>query len=70
MHQEYTAVIKEDAGWWIGWIEEIPGVNCQEATREQLVESLRVTLKEALALNRQEAVAAAGEAFEEEQIAV
>jgi len=70
MHQEYTAVIKEDAGWWIGWIEEIPGVNCQEATREQLVESLRVTLKEALTLNRQEAVAAAGEAFEEEQIAV
>jgi predicted RNase H-like HicB family nuclease len=70
MHQEYTAVIKEDAGWWIGWIEEIPGVNCQEATREQLVESLRVTLKEALALNREEAVAAAGEAFEEEQIAV
>jgi predicted RNase H-like HicB family nuclease len=70
MHQEYTAVIKEDAGWWIGWIEEIPGVNCQEATREQLVESLRVTLREALALNREEAVAAAGEAFEEEQIAV
>lgn len=52
MHQEYTAVIKEDAGWWIGWIEEIPGVNCQEATREQLVESLRVTLKEALAWPR------------------
>src|SRR5262249_8181206 len=58
MHQEYKAVIKEDAGWWIGWIEEIPGVNCQEATREELIESLRVTLKEALILNRQEAVAA------------
>jgi len=28
MLQEYTAVIKKDAGWWIGWIEEIPGVNC------------------------------------------
>ena len=70
MLQEYTAVIKKDAGWWIGWIEEIPGVNCQEATRDQLVESLRVTLKEALTLNRQEAVAAAGEGFEEEQIAV
>jgi len=70
MLQEYTAVIKKDAGWWTGWIEEIPGVNCQEATREQLLESLRVTLKEALTLNRQEAVAAAGEGFEEEQIAV
>jgi predicted RNase H-like HicB family nuclease len=70
MHQEYTAVIKEDAGWWIGWIEEVSGVNCQEATREELLESLRVTLREALDFNRQEALVAAGEGFEEEQIAV
>lgn len=70
MHQEYMAVIKKDAGWWIGWIEEIPGVNCQEATREELIESLRVTLREAIELNRQEALGAAGEDFEEEQIAV
>ncbi len=70
MHQEYTAVIKKDAGCWIGWIEEIPGVNCQEATREELLETLRITLREALELNRQEALGAAGEDFEEEQIAV
>ena len=70
MNQNYTALIKEDAGWWIGWIEEIPGVNCQEATREELLESLRVTLQEALDLNREEAVGAAGGDFEEEQIAV
>jgi predicted RNase H-like HicB family nuclease len=70
MSQQYTALIKEDAGWWIGWIEEIPGVNCQEASREELLESLRVTLQEALELNREEAVGAAGGDFEEEQIAV
>ena len=70
MRQEYTAVLKQDGEWWIGWIEEIPGVNCQEATREELLESLRVTLKEALELNRQEARGAAGEGFEEQQIAV
>ena len=70
MNQEYTALIKRDAGWWIGWIEEIPGVNCQEASREELLASLRVTLREALDLNRQEAVGAAGGDFEEEQIAV
>jgi len=63
MQQEYTAVIKQDGGWWIGWIEEIPGVNCQEASREELIETLRVTLKEALELNRQEARGAAGEGF-------
>lgn len=60
MHQEFTAVIKKDAGWWIGWIEEIPGVNCQEATREELIETLRITLREALELNRREALGAAG----------
>jgi predicted RNase H-like HicB family nuclease len=52
MSQRYTALIKEDAGWWIGWIEEIPGINCQEASREELLESLRITLHEALELER------------------
>lgn len=70
MHQEYRAIIKKDAGWWIGWIEEIPGINCQEATREELIETLRITLREALEFNRQEALGAAGEDFEEAQIAV
>jgi predicted RNase H-like HicB family nuclease len=50
MNQAYTALIKKDAGWWIGWIEEIPGVNCQEASRDELLASLRITLQEALDL--------------------
>jgi predicted RNase H-like HicB family nuclease len=70
MQQSYTAVVKQDEGWWIGWIEEVPGVNCQEATREDLLETLRVTLAEALELNRAEARSAAGEEYEELQIAV
>ena len=48
MKNEYTAVVKEEAGWWIGRIEEVPGVNCQEKTYEELKESLEITLKEAL----------------------
>ena len=52
MKQSYTAVVKQDGEWWIGWIEEVPGVNCQERTREELLESLRVTLGEALEMNR------------------
>ncbi|HEV2854689.1 MAG TPA: type II toxin-antitoxin system HicB family antitoxin [Thermoanaerobaculia bacterium] len=70
MGQKYTALVKKSAGWWIGWIEEIPGVNCQEATRAELLESLRITLREALEFNREEAVGAAGGDFEEELIAV
>jgi hypothetical protein len=23
----YTAVVKQDGDWWIGWVEEVPGVN-------------------------------------------
>lgn len=52
MKNNYTAVVKQDGDWWIGWIEEVPGVNCQEATREELMESLRVTLNEALEFDR------------------
>ncbi len=56
MHTEYTAVIKQSGDWWIGWIEEIPGVNYQEQTHDELLESLRLTLKEALEFNRQDAI--------------
>lgn len=70
MDQKYTAVVKKSAGWWIGWIEEVPGINCQESSREELLETLRITLKEGLELNRQEALTAAGDSFEEELIAV
>lgn len=70
MGSEYTAVLKQAGDWWIGWIEEIPGVNCQEPTRHELVETLRETLREALELNRDEAVRAAGPGFEEERIAL
>ena len=70
MNSQYTAIIKEDAGWWIGWVEEVPGVNCQEPTREELIDALKVTLREALAANRSDAITAAGEDFEELEIAV
>ncbi|MGE0824314.1 MAG: type II toxin-antitoxin system HicB family antitoxin [Candidatus Binatia bacterium] len=68
MRENYTAVIKQSGSWWIGWIEEVPGVNCQEATKEKLLESLRETLREALAFNRREAIEAAGDSFEETAI--
>ena len=70
MDRKYTAIIKEDDGWWIGWIEEVPGVNCQESTREELVMSLKEALLEALEFNRSDAVSAAGTGFEELEIAV
>lgn len=70
MKHEYTAVIKQEDEWWIGWIEEIPGVNCQEKTYEELKETLEVTLKEALEFNRKDSLSAAGNDYKEEKIAI
>ncbi len=61
----YTAVIRQDGPWWVGWIEEVPGVNSQGATRDELIENLRDALGEAIELYREEARQAAGEPYEE-----
>ena len=70
MANNYTAVTKQDGEWWIGWIEEVPGVNCQERTRNDLIDSLRTTLKEALEFNRQDALQAAKSGYVEELVTV
>ena len=51
MKTEYTVVVKQQGDWWVGWIEgntwrELPG-----KTYDELMESLKVTLQEALAFN-------------------
>ncbi len=65
MPNNFHAVIRQSGQWWIGWVEEIPGVNCQEATREELIASLRECLDEAITMNRQEAREALGDSYEE-----
>lgn len=70
LQASWTAIVKQSDQGWVGWIEEIPGVNCQEPTREELLETLRITLVEALDFNRAEARSAAGSGYEEFWIAV
>jgi len=70
MNNTYTAVIKKEDDFWVGWIEEVQGVNCQEPTREELLETLKVTLSEAIEFNREDAITAAGSDYMEERIAV
>jgi len=70
MNSTYTAIIKKEDDWWIGWIEEVPGVNGQEHTRKELLESLKIVLKEALEFNREDAIANAGDNYQEELIVV
>ncbi len=68
MKNNYTAVIKQDGDFWIGWIEEIPGVNCQEYSKNELLETLKITLSEALDFNKSDALSAIGESYNEELI--
>ena len=68
MRNEFTAVVQRDGRWWVGWVQEIPGVNSQGESREELMENLRSALREMLEQNRADALKAAGEDFEEVQI--
>lgn len=48
----YTAVVQQSGEWWIDWVEEVPGVNSQGYTREELLDNLWDALEEALEINR------------------
>ena len=50
------------------WVEEVPGVNSQGRTRDELMDNLRDALEEALEMNRADARAAASGAYEEVSI--
>lgn len=65
MDAQFTAIIKKDGDWWIGWIEEVKGVNAQESTKEELIVSLREALIDILDLNREEARREAVDNYEE-----
>jgi predicted RNase H-like HicB family nuclease len=68
MAAQYTALIQRDGPWWIGWIQEISGVNSQGVTREELLDNLHSALREAIQMNRQEARASAAADHEEVSI--
>ena len=69
MEANYRAVIQQRGSWWIGWIEEVPGVNSQGETREELLDNLRSALGEALEMNRADALAAVqGAPYEEVRV--
>ncbi|MDY7000321.1 MAG: type II toxin-antitoxin system HicB family antitoxin [Thermodesulfobacteriota bacterium] len=47
---KFRAVIKKTEGWWIGWLVDIPGVNAQEKSREELLQSLKIGAQDMLDL--------------------
>ena len=65
MESRYTAVLQKSGDWWIGWVEEVPGVNSQGETRAELIENLCSALQEALEMNRADAISACQGPYEE-----
>ena len=49
----FTAVFQQDEGWWIGYVEELPGANAQERTLEEARESLVEAIRDVLEANRE-----------------
>ena len=45
---KFRAMIKKSDTWWIGWLVDLPGVNAQEKTREELLESLKIGAEDLL----------------------
>lgn len=70
MKSIYTAIVQRDGPWWIGWVKEIPGVNSQGNTQEELIENLRSALEEALEMNCTDALAATTSEYEEVSLQV
>ncbi|MGO8679150.1 MAG: type II toxin-antitoxin system HicB family antitoxin [Limisphaerales bacterium] len=66
----YRSLVKEVDGWWIGWVQEVPGVNAQERTKQELLRSLREALREAIEFNREAARRAADSDYLEEPLAL
>ncbi len=65
MKSEFTAIVKQDGDWWLGWVEEVPGANAQEKTKEELLISLREAVTDILELRRMEARRQAVNNYEE-----
>jgi predicted RNase H-like HicB family nuclease len=45
---KFRAMIKKSDTWWIGWLVDLPGVNAQEKTRKELLESLKIGAEDLL----------------------
>jgi len=58
MVRQFTGIYKKHGKWYLGWVEEIPGVNTQGRTlkevKENLKEALFLILETNLILNKKE----------------
>jgi len=52
MVRQFTGIFKKSGKWYLGWVEEIPGVNTQGKTLAEAKENLREALSLVLEANK------------------
>lgn len=52
MQREFTSVIEKRGNWYIGYVEELPGVNTQGETLKEVRENLKEVLCLIIEANR------------------
>jgi predicted RNase H-like HicB family nuclease len=52
MVKQFTAIYKKRGKWYLGWVEEIPGVNTQGKSLREVKENLKEALSLILETNR------------------
>ena len=52
MEREFTAVLEKKGRWYVGYVEEIPGVNTQGRTLKETRANLQEALQLILQANR------------------
>jgi predicted RNase H-like HicB family nuclease len=53
MSREFTGVIEKRGNWYIGYVEELPGVNTQGRTLKEVRENLREAIQLIVEANRE-----------------
>lgn len=53
MSREFTGVIEKRGGWYIGYVEELPGVNTQGRTLTEVRENLKEATELIIEANRE-----------------
>ena len=52
MLRQFTAIYRKSGKWYLGWVEEIPGVNTQGKTLKETKENLKEALLLVLETNK------------------
>ena len=52
IQRQFTAIYKKYGRWYLGWVEEVPGVNTQGKTLKEAKENLKEALELILQANK------------------